>query len=81
MSKCLRCGAGNEWIEPVRSERQKPAKLRPKVRYVVYHWNESEWGVHLSGENEFIAKCSRGKDAKRIAAALNWHEARKRGEL
>lgn len=56
-------------------------RRRPKVRFVVYHWNESEWGVHLSGEREFVAKCSTKKGAKRIAAALNWREAHKRGEL
>ena len=29
MSKCLRCGAGNEWIEPVQKEATKP-KPAPK---------------------------------------------------
>lgn len=82
MSKCLRCGAGNEWIEPVAKEAKKPRRKRPKVRYVVIDYpallvvpkGKQEPGDAICDP---FFECN----AKRIAAALNLYEAVRRGEM
>lgn len=123
MSKCLRCGAGNEWIEPVAKEAMttKPKRKRPKVRSGLSIGSYTERGRPITtgapimstarakrpkvryvadrniccpnSVGNLIAVYHQGHDgvftifgnsraaARRIAAALNVYEARRRGEL
>ena len=64
-----------------------PPKKRPKVRYVVrftgfdpsgYMVCHSDYGDSVYSH---VCDCDTATSAKRIAAALNVHEAHKRGEL
>ncbi len=73
-----------------------PPKKRPKVRYVARRdgGDPEGWFVFLLSRHAQIAEetchCAAAlragskiaeRRARRIAAALNWHEAHKRGEL
>lgn len=83
MSKCLRCGAGNEWIEPVAKEAKKPRRKRPKVRYVATGCTVTgEMGRYIcSTDSHREPQVTMSRRAKRIAAALNHYEAVRRGEM
>lgn len=63
-------------------------KRRPKVRFAAFNWgtfkgrtDPDDWRVHEYDHAGYVAKCPNGGHAKRIAAALNVYEARRRGEL
>ena len=57
------------------------AKRRPKVRFTSHKWPVIGWCVHEYDHAGYVAKCKTGRNAKRIAAALNVYEAQRRGEL
>jgi len=62
-------------------------KRRPKVRFavdkVMPHKKPGYWIVEKVHDGYGIPQCRAygERRARRIAAALNWHEAHKRGEL
>lgn len=59
---------------------------RPKVRYLYYRAYDPDvqaaWYIRRKdNRGETVCKCYSAHYAKRIAAALNFHEAVKRGEI
>ena len=64
-----------------------PPKKRPKVRYRPGEGMQeagAKWLVcHINRHPSLyrICDCYTKGEARRIASALNWHEAHKRGEL
>lgn len=65
----------------------KSAKKRPKVRYVAsppLQYSNASRVVAVGCERpliDYLAICHNIRVARRLAAALNFHEATKRGEL
>ena len=63
------------------------AKRRPKVRFVQFYTGFDPAGYMVCRKDydgvlsRHLCDCDTESSAKRIAAALNWHEAHKRGEL